>query len=42
MREIVGRKEEIELLERLYASKQAEFLAIYVSFSRPLRRSVRS
>ena len=29
MGEIVGRKEEIELLKRLYESKQAEFLAIY-------------
>src|SRR5690242_16450877 len=29
MSEIIGRKEEIDLLKQLYESKQAEFLAIY-------------
>lgn len=29
MSQIIGRKEEIKLLERLYSSKQAEFLAVY-------------
>ncbi len=29
MGNIIGRQEEIELLKRLYESKQAEFLAIY-------------
>jgi len=29
MGDIVGREKEIELLQKLYDSKQAEFLAIY-------------
>ena len=29
MGHIIGRKEEIALLQKLYDSKQAEFLAIY-------------
>src|SRR5476651_86287 len=29
MKKIIGRQEEIKLLEKLYLSKQAEFLAIY-------------
>ncbi len=29
MKKIIGREEEIELLDRLYSSKQAEFLAVY-------------